>query len=50
MRQKSNSTPVRSEKLVRNIRRATRKHHAAALRTLNSGLVAMVQAGVWKNW
>jgi transposase-like protein len=29
MRQKSNSTPVTSEKLVRNIRRATRKHHAA---------------------
>ena len=28
MRQKSNSTPVTSEKLVRNIRRATRKHHA----------------------
>ena len=29
MRQKSNSTPVRSENLVRDIRRATRKHHAA---------------------
>jgi transposase len=29
MRQKSNSTPVTSEKLVRNIRRATRKHHPA---------------------
>src|SRR4026209_2069876 len=29
MRQKSNSTPVSSETLVRNIRRATRKHHAA---------------------
>ena len=29
MRQKSNSTPVTSENLVRNIRRATRKHHAA---------------------
>ena len=29
MRQKSNSIPVTSEKLVRNIRRATRKHHAA---------------------
>ena len=28
MRQKSNSTPA-SETLVRNIRRATRKHHAA---------------------
>jgi len=26
MRQKSNSTPVTSEKLVRDIRRATRKH------------------------
>ena len=29
MRQKSNSTPVRSENLVRDIRRATRKHQAA---------------------
>jgi hypothetical protein len=29
MRQKSNSTPASSETLVRNIRRATRKHHAA---------------------
>src|SRR4029078_7325808 len=29
MRQKSNSTPASSEALVRNIRRATRKHHAA---------------------
>ncbi len=29
MRQKSNSTPATSETLVRNIRRATRKHHAA---------------------
>ncbi len=29
MRQKSNSTPAFSETLVRNIRRATRKHHAA---------------------
>ena len=29
MRQKSNSTPTSSETLVRNIRRATRKHHAA---------------------
>src|ERR1700752_4277339 len=28
MRQKSNSTPALSETLVRNIRRATRKHHA----------------------
>jgi hypothetical protein len=32
MRQKSNSTPASSETLVRNIRRATRKHHA--VRTL----------------
>jgi hypothetical protein len=29
MRQKSNSTPASSETLVRNIRRATPKHHAA---------------------
>jgi transposase len=29
MRLKSNSTPVTSENLVRDIRRATRKHHAA---------------------
>ena len=29
MRQKSNSTPASSEMLVRNIRRVTRKHHAA---------------------
>ena len=29
MRQKSNSTPASSGTLVRNIRRATRKHHAA---------------------
>ena len=29
MRQKSNSTPASSETFVRNIRRATRKHHAA---------------------
>ena len=29
MRQKSDSTPASSETLVRNIRRATRKHHAA---------------------
>jgi transposase len=29
MRQKSNSTPASSETLVRNIRRATRKRHAA---------------------
>jgi transposase-like protein len=29
MRQKSDSTPVTSDTLVRNIRRATRKHHAA---------------------
>ena len=29
MKQKSNSTPASSETLVRNIRRATRKHHAA---------------------
>jgi transposase-like protein len=29
MRQKSNSTPASSETLVRNIRRATRRHHAA---------------------
>ena len=29
MRQKSNSTPVTSENFVRDIRRATRKHHAA---------------------
>ena len=29
MRQKSNSTPASSETLVRDIRRATRKHHAA---------------------
>ena len=29
MRQKSNSTPASSETLVRNIRRATRNHHAA---------------------
>ena len=28
MRQKSNSTAASSETLVRNIRRATRKHHA----------------------
>lgn len=28
MRQKSNTTSVTSENLVRNIRRATRKHHA----------------------
>ena len=28
MRHKSNSTPVTSENLVRDIRRATRKHHA----------------------
>src|SRR5262245_35952716 len=28
MRQKSNSTPASAETLVRNIRRATRKHHA----------------------
>ena len=32
MRQKSNSTPASSETLVRNIRRATRKHHAAVKR------------------
>ena len=29
MRQKSNAAPVSSENLVRDIRRATRKHHAA---------------------
>ena len=29
MRQKSNSTPASSETLVRNVRRATRKYHAA---------------------
>ena len=29
MRQKSNSSPVTSENLVRDIRRATRKRHAA---------------------
>ena len=29
MRQKSNSTPTSVQTLVRNIRRATRKHHAA---------------------
>jgi len=29
MRQKSKSTPVSSEGVVRDIRRATRKHHAA---------------------
>src|SRR3974390_1005911 len=29
MRQKSNTAPVSSENLVRDIRRATRKHHAA---------------------
>jgi hypothetical protein len=29
MRQKSNSSPASSETLVRNIRRATRKHHTA---------------------
>jgi transposase len=29
MRQKSNSTPVTSEKLVRDIRRATRKQYSA---------------------
>src|SRR3974390_1111894 len=29
MRQKSDSTPVTSENLVRDIRRTTRKHHAA---------------------
>jgi transposase len=29
MRQKSNSPPASSKTLVRNIRRATRKHHAA---------------------
>jgi hypothetical protein len=29
MRQKSNSTPASSETLVRNIRRAIRKNHAA---------------------
>ena len=29
MRQKSNSTPASPETLVRNIWRATRKHHAA---------------------
>ena len=29
MRQKSNSAPASSETLVRNIRRVTRKHHAA---------------------
>ena len=29
MRQKSNAAPASSENLVRDIRRATRKHHAA---------------------
>ena len=40
MRQKSNSTPASSETLVRNIRRATRKHHAAEekIRTVLDGL------------
>jgi hypothetical protein len=31
MRQKSNSTPASSEALVRNIRRATRKHARSAV-------------------
>ena len=34
MRQKSNSTPASSETLVRNIRRATRKHHGWVFRAL----------------
>ena len=40
MRQKSNSTPASSETLVRNIRRATRKHHAAEekIRVVLNGL------------
>ena len=40
MRRKSNSTPASSETLVRNIRRATRKHHAAEekIRILLDGL------------
>jgi hypothetical protein len=41
MRQKSNSTPASSETLVRNIRRATRKHHAAEE---NSALCSMACA------
>jgi hypothetical protein len=34
MRQKSNSSPASSETLVRNIRRATRKHVAAEEKAL----------------
>ena len=37
MRQKSNSIPASSETLVRNIRRATRKHHAAEEKIREAG-------------
>ena len=47
MRQKANSTPASSETLVRNIRRATRKHHAAEekIRIVLDGLRGEISIG-----
>jgi transposase len=49
MRQKSNSTPASSETLVRNIRRATRKHHAAEekIRIVLDGLRGETSIAEW---
>ena len=51
MRQKSNSTPASSETLVRNIRRATRKHHAAEekIRIVLDGIAARRDASNQRN-
>ena len=48
MRHKSNSTPGSSETLVRNIRRATRKHHAAEekIRIVLDGLRGCRREGI----
>ena len=46
MRQKSNSTPASSETLVRTIRRATRKHHAAEEKIRAS----FERCSIWLSW
>ena len=43
MRQKSNSTPASPETLVRNKRRATRKHHAAEERSASCSTACAVR-------
>ena len=48
MRQKSNSTPASSETLVRNIRRATRKHHPYSKNPALCSMVCTARTSITK--